>query len=145
MAGLLRFSEATALALHAMARVAAGRGEVLSARSLAKDCRASEAHMIKVCRRLAQGGLLTPHRGATGGFTLGKSAGQIRLLEIYALIEGPVVLKPCLFRSHDCVGGRDKKCVFGKTILRLEQGVLQYLKQTTLASVATQCASGGHR
>ena len=72
MASLLRFSEAAALALHAMARVAAGHGEVLSAKTLAHDCRASEAHMIKVCQRLAQGGLLTAHRGAGGGFTLGK-------------------------------------------------------------------------
>ncbi len=145
MASLLRFSEAAALALHAMARVAAGGGDVLSAKSLARDCRASEAHMIKVCRRLAQGGLLTPHRGATGGFTLGRSAGQIRLLEIYTLIEGPVVLKPCLFQSHTCVGGHDKKCVFGRMIMGFERDVLRYLKNTTLSSVAAQCTIGNSR
>jgi Rrf2 family protein len=145
MASLLRFSEAAALALHAMARVAAGRGDVVSARTLANDCRASEAHMIKVCRRLAQGGLLTPHRGAGGGFTLGRSAGKIRLFDVYTLIEGPVVLKPCLFQNHDCAGGHDKKCVFGRMILGFEKDVLRYLKQTTVSSVAAQCACGKAR
>jgi Rrf2 family protein len=145
LASLLRFSEAAALALHAVARVAAGHGEVLSAKTLAHDCRASEAHMIKVCQRLAQGGLLSAHRGAGGGFTLGKSAGQIRLLEIYTLIEGPVVLKPCLFQNHSCVGGHDKKCVFGRMILGFEKDVLRYLKKTTVSSVAAQCAIGESR
>jgi Rrf2 family protein len=145
MASLLRFSEAGALALHAMARVAAGRGEVLSAGALARDCRASKTHMIKVCQRLAQGGLLTAHRGAAGGFTLGRSAGRIRLLEIYTLIEGPVVLKPCLFQNHTCVGGHDKQCVFGRMILGFERDVFRYLKQTTLSSVAAQCTIGETR
>lgn len=141
MPGLLRFSEAAALALHAMARVAVGRGDVLSAKALARDCRASEAHMIKVCQRLAQGGLLTSHRGAAGGFTLGKKAGQIRLLEVYTLIEGPVVLRPCLFQNHTCIGDHHKECAFGTMIMELERDVLRYLKTTTLAAVAARCTS----
>lgn len=128
-----------------MARVAVARGDVVSAKILANDCRASEAHMIKVCRRLAQGGLLLPHRGSTGGFSLGKSAGQIRLLEIYTLIEGPVVLNPCLFQNHTCSGGHGKKCVFGTVIVGFEREVLRYLRKTTLASVAAQCVSGDAR
>lgn len=145
MPGLLNFSEAAALALHAMARVAVGRGEVLSAKALARDCRASEAHMIKVCQRLAQGGLLTAHRGAAGGFTLGKSAGQIRLLEIYTLIEGPIVLKPCLFRNHSCIDEHHKECAFGTMIMGFEKDILRYLKATTLAAVAAKCTSGEDR
>lgn len=145
MASLLRFSEAAALALHAMARVAVGRGDVLSAKALAHDCQASEAHMIKVCQRLAQGGLLNAHRGAAGGFTLGKSAGQIRLLEIYALIEGPVVLKPCLFQNHTCIGDHHKECVFGTMIMGFEKDVLRYLRTTSLAAVAAKCTSGDGR
>jgi Rrf2 family protein len=142
MATLLRFSEAAALALHAMARVAAGGSEVLSAGALARDCGASEAHMIKVCQRLARADLLIAHRGAKGGFTLGRNAGRIRLLEIYTAIEGPVVLKPCLFQNHTCTGGRAKKCVFGGMIMGFEKDVLRFLKATSLASVVARCRPG---
>lgn len=128
-----------------MARVAVGRGDVLSAKALAHDCRASEAHMIKVCQRLARGGLLNPHRGAGGGFTLGRSAGQIRLLEIYTAIEGDVVLKPCLFQNHTCIGDHHKECAFGTMIMGFEKDVLRYLRTTSLAAVAAKCASGDDR
>ena len=141
MASLLRFSEASALALHAMARIAAARGEVLSARTLARECRASDAHMIKVCRRLAAGGFLRPHRDVMGGYSLARRAGAIRLLEIYTLIEGPVVLKPCLFQDHSCAGGRRGNCVFGGTLMRFEKDILRYLQRTTLSSIAARCVS----
>ena len=143
MASLLRFSEAAALALHAMARVAVGQGEVISARTLAAECRASEAHMIKVCQRLSRGGLLRSHRGAGGGFTLGRGAGRIRLLDIYTEIEGPVKLNPCLFQGHACAGGHQGRCVVGGMILGYEKEILRYMKSTSLAAIAAECLSGG--
>lgn len=145
MSTLLKFSEAAALALHAMARTATAGREALSARALAGEFGASEAHMIKVCQRLARAGLLVPRRGPGGGFILGRSAGRIRLLEIYTAIEGPVVLRPCLFQNHSCTGGRHRKCAFGSMILGFEKDMLRCLRATSLASVAARCSAGGGR
>jgi Rrf2 family protein len=136
MATLFRFSEAASLALHAMVYVACREGEVVKAREMSGVFRASSAHMSKVCQRLVRGGLLQAHRGVHGGFTLGRSAKRIRLLEIYAAIEGPVVLTSCLFRDRNCRGTPKHDCVLGKEILRLEEQFLRYLKTTRLATLA---------
>ncbi len=143
MATLLRFSEAAALALHAMAYLAASREPVVSARALAGACRASEAHMVKVCQRLARHGLLVAHRGAGGGFSLGRSAKRIRLLDVYAAIEGKVILRKCLFRGHACRGHGKGDCVLGRKVYEFEREFLAYLQATTLAAVAAECAAEG--
>ena len=143
MATLLRFSEAAALALHAMAYLAASQEPVVNARTLAGVCRASEAHMIKVCQRLSQCGLLAARRGAGGGFSLGRSASRIRLLDVYAAIEGKVVLRKCLFRSHSCRGHGEHDCVLGRKVHEFELRFLAYLQSTTLAAVAAECAAEG--
>jgi Rrf2 family protein len=145
MATLLRFSEAAALALHAMTYIASASEEVITARTLAYVCRASEAHMTKVCQRLARGGLLATRRGARGGFALGPRASRIRLLDIYAAIEGKVVLRKCLFEGRSCRGHQHKKgtCVLGRKVNEVEREFLAYLKSTKLAAVAAECAGNG--
>jgi Rrf2 family protein len=145
MATLLNFSEAAALALHAAGHLALRQAEtpradaVMSARALAQACGASEAHMVKVCQALARRGLLASRRGAGGGFTLARGASRIRLLDVYAAIEGPVRLRSCLFRDHDCRTRSGHDCIYGRRVRAFEENFLQYLKGTTLAAVAAEC------
>lgn len=136
MATLFRFSEAAALALHAMVYVACRDGDVVKAREMSAAFRASDAHMSKVCQRLTRAGLLEAHRGVHGGFSLGKGARSIRLIDVYSAIEGPVVLTSCLFQDRSCRETPKHDCLFGKEILRLEEEFLRYLKTTRLESVA---------
>ncbi len=136
MATLFKFSEAASLALHAMVLVAAHEGEVVKSRELAAAFHASDAHMSKVCQRLTRAGLLRARRGVSGGVTLARGAGRIRLIEVYSAIEGPVKLSPCLFRNRECRDHRKHECVFGKRIMSYERDFLDYLKRTTLAVVA---------
>lgn len=136
MATLFRFSEAAALALHAMVLVACEDGEVVNVRRMSAVFRASDAHMSKVCQRLTRCGLLRTHRGVHGGFTLGRSASRIRLIEIYVAIEGKVELSPCLFRNRVCRERPRHDCIFGKLIMGLEEEFMRYLKTTRLSSVA---------
>ncbi|MCC6652856.1 MAG: Rrf2 family transcriptional regulator [Candidatus Eisenbacteria bacterium] len=143
MATLFKFSEAASLALHAMVLIAVRKGEVVKAREMSAAFRASGAHMSKVCQRLTRSGLLVAHRGVTGGFTLSRSAGRIRLYEVYEAIEGRVELFPCLFRKRHCAGKSKHDCVFGKRIMGYEKDFLRYLKTTTIARVAATSDLGG--
>ena len=145
MAGLFRISEAAALGLHAMGHLALDESEVMSARELSESCRASDAHMIKVCQRLQRHGLVIARRGVGGGFKLARSAGRIRLVDIFAAIEGPVKLRPCLFRDRECHGHDGGRCVFGRRVMEFETEFLRYLKGTTLADIAEECRRNGGR
>lgn len=137
MATLFRFSEAAALALHAVVYMAVRSDEVVKAREIAETFCASNAHVMKVCQRLTRGGLMKAHRGTHGGFTLARSASRIRLLDVYAAIEGRVTLSSCLFRNRTCLRAHRHDCILGKKIMGFESEFLDYLKTTTVASLAT--------
>ena len=142
MATVVRFSEAAALALHAAVYLAVlPEDEPVSAPALARICGASQAHMTKVCQRLARAGLLTARRGPLGGFLLAQNPARMKLLDVYQAIEGTVELHGCLFPNRICRGSRRGGCVFGKKVLELEKQFVRYLKVTTVAEVATACSS----
>src|SRR5215831_15995615 len=49
----------------------------------------------KILKILAREGLLVPHRGAKGGFSLAKPATDITVAEIISALEGPIALTEC--------------------------------------------------
>ena len=58
----------------------------------------------KLMGRLASAGLLDSARGAAGGFSLARPAGEISLADIVEAVEGPIVMTQCADGvNHDCV------------------------------------------
>ena len=56
----------------------------------------------KLMGQLAGAGLLTSVRGAGGGFTLSKPAGEISLADIVEAVEGPIAMTVCSEGRTDC-------------------------------------------
>ena len=95
----LRVSEATSLALHAMALLTGDGSRPLSCHEMAEALQVSEAHLSKVLQRLGKQGFVSSLRGPKGGFRLARDPEDVSLLEIYEAIEGPVQFSNCLFRE----------------------------------------------
>ena len=131
MASLVKISEAASLGLHAMMVLARDSHILYSAGELSKVLNASEAHLAKVLQRLVKEGLVKSARGPKGGFTLGRSAELINLLQIYEAIEGPLTAVECLLPEPVC---KDRKCVFGDLIQTLNRQISERMASTTLAS-----------
>lgn len=130
MKTILNVSEAFSLGLHATAMVASGGGtDPITAHNIATKLDASEAHLSKVLQRLVKSGVLKSSRGPGGGFTLGKPAISITLLDIYESVEGPLRLDNCLIGTHICGG---KSCVFDDLIDRVNGQFKDYLEHTTV-------------
>jgi len=132
MANLLKVSEAASLGLHIMALLAADPERLLSVREAATALGVSEAHLAKVMQRLAKAGLVESLRGPRGGFELARPPEQIRLLEIYEAIEGPIVVRHCLFGTRLCDG---RNCIFGGMLESVDMQIRQYLDNTNLTEV----------
>jgi Rrf2 family protein len=132
MANLIRVSEAASLGLHIMVLLAADSDDVLSVREAASALHVSEAHLAKVMQRLARAGLVESLRGPRGGFVLARPPEQIRLLEVYEAIEGPIVVRHCLFSTRLCDGA---ECIFGGMLEAVDTQVRQYLDKTNLTAV----------
>lgn len=133
MNSIVNLSEAFSMALHGMVMIAAApEGQPLSAHAIADRLGVSEAHLYKVLGRLTRSRLLKSSRGPGGGFTLGRPAASIRLLDIYESVEGPLVINDCIMGTKVCCGDN---CIFEDLIHDLNAEFKAYLERTALESV----------
>ncbi|MEW6202867.1 MAG: Rrf2 family transcriptional regulator [bacterium] len=136
MHNLLRISEATSLALHAMTYLAAQEKQglhVISTKEISEAIEVSEAHLSKVFQRLARSGLLTAQRGPKGGVMLSDPPSKTNLLSIYEAIEGPLVSSDCLLKSKVC---KPQECVMGGLLESINKQIKYYLERTKLSDIA---------
>ncbi len=133
---MIQFSEASNLAIHAMAYIAAtGPGARLSATAIAHKLGRSESHIAKVLHRLAALGLLDSSRGASGGFRLNADPDTISVRQIIEAIEGPLRPPQCLLGQPICDA---KSCVFREMFGSMWVRVTQHLADTKLTSFRIQ-------
>lgn len=140
MAGVLNISEATSLAVHAMAFLAGNNEKPWSTREISETLGVSEAHLSKVLQRLTKAGLLQSVRGPRGGFRLAKPAGRIPLLRVYETIEGRLIQQDCLLGAKVCSGNG---CVFGGFVDSVSRQFRNYLSNTNLSELAHLCRRNG--
>jgi len=132
MPGILRLSEATALALHA-AVLAAEAGEPLRTTEMASTLAASEAHLSKVLQTLTRAGILESKRGPNGGYVLRRDPEEVSLLDVYEALEGPIRSDGCLFSEPVC---ERVHCILGDLVESVRNDVSAYLKRTSLGEAA---------
>jgi Rrf2 family protein len=115
--------------------VLARTADPLSAASAAGSLKVSRAHLSKVLQILARVGLLEARRGPHGGYALAKLPVEIRLLDIYEALEGPIRRDECLFTKPVC--GR-ARCALGGVVAAVREQVFEYLRSTTLEDVGAR-------
>lgn len=128
---VLRISEAASLALHTIVMLAENVGSLLSTGHIASKLGVSEAHLAKVLQRLSKAGYVKSTRGPGGGFVLAKRLDEVRLLDIYELIEGPLEPTTCLLNKPVCNG----HCILGGLLGSLNRQVRERLSELTLSSL----------
>lgn len=130
---MLKISDAANLALHAMAVLAAthGAGQT-SVTRLAQNLSVSEHHLAKVMQRLSKVGLVKSRRGPKGGFSLGKPAEDIRLMDVFEAIEGPMPVRTCLLDRKVCNGNH---CLLGDLVQSVNERVREHLAKTRLSEM----------
>jgi len=69
---------------------------------LATAAQCPDQFLSKVLQALTRAGLVTSHRGNTGGFELPEAHNHASVLEIVEAVEGPIHLNLCLAQSDAC-------------------------------------------
>ncbi len=104
----LHLTTATDYGLRAMIHIASLPEEAVVLRaSVAEAQKIPSSFMAKILRRLVRGRLLRSARGVHGGFSLGRPAAEISLLDIIEAIEGPIALTRCATTGAGCTMARD--------------------------------------
>lgn len=95
---------------------------------------------------LRKHGLVTSHRGKTGGYALAKEPDEITFADVIRAIDGPLALTPCTSklyyrRCEDCVD--EVTCAIRKTLEQVRDASAEILEGTTLAEAVWRENAGG--
>lgn len=91
----MRVTKRTNIAMRVLMFCAANTGRLVTKAEIAKRCNASENHLAQVINQLAQLGFLHTQRGRNGGLELGRPADQIRIGDVFRVLEAPVPVAEC--------------------------------------------------
>jgi Rrf2 family nitric oxide-sensitive transcriptional repressor len=92
---VVRVTKRTNIAMRVLMFCAANTGRLVTKAEIARCCNASENHLAQVINQLGQLGFLHTQRGRNGGLELGRPADEIKIGDVFRVLEAPVPLAEC--------------------------------------------------
>ena len=99
---MLRLSKLTDYAIVLLTTMAADPDRVYSASELSGVTHLEQTTVAKICKMLAKRGLIRSYRGATGGYRLARSPGEVAVSEIISVMDGPIGMTECAVSPGLC-------------------------------------------
>ena len=132
-----RAGEYAIIGLLYLAKQPAGRMVMID--EISEKERIPKSFLAKIFQSLAKGGFVASHRGAGGGFSLAKPAGEINLLQILNCIESAFALQKCVTDEPECVVSHDRlnNCALCSVFAEAQSRVNEVLVRTTLQDLLT--------
>ena len=130
--GILHFSDAALIAVHALGGLAASPDRLVQSKDLAAIIGASEHHVAKVMQRLVHAGIVRSVKGPSGGFALAKPAADISFRDAIEAVDGPLSGEFCPFRMDHCTPAN---CIFGPEVTRRAVELVAYLSRRSIADI----------
>ena len=134
----MRLTGFTDFGLRVLVRLAGQPERRLNTEELAREFAISRHHLHKVVQELAAAGFIVTHRGAGGGLSLARPAGEIRLGAVVRALERDQALVEC-FRASGNLCRLTPVCALRQPLAAAAEAFLEVLDRTTLA----ECAYGG--
>lgn len=103
---------------------------------IAEEQKIPPSFLAKIISQLSIAGLLHTSRGARGGVTLARDAGEITLLEVIEAIDGPIQLNECVGDTNTC--SFDKDCPLRPVWCEAQEELVGRLKGTNFADMITK-------
>jgi len=100
---MIRLNKMTDYAVVMLSHLAVDSDRVVTAKELARGSALPLPSVSKLMKQLSKAGILTSHRGASGGYRLGRAPTDISVAEIVTIFEGPIALT-------GCIEGADTSC-----------------------------------
>ncbi|HEY3318864.1 MAG TPA: Rrf2 family transcriptional regulator [Planctomycetota bacterium] len=136
----MKYSQSTELAIDSLFYMAA-HPEIsdFSVEQVAAAQNVSASYLSKVFQQLVKTGLMRSHRGAKGGYALGRPPAQITLRDIAIVFEGSSSLYGCNADHKVCQLG--PRCLILNTFAEAERKMHEVLAKVSLADVVSQGAA----
>jgi FeS assembly SUF system regulator len=98
--------------------------------------------VAKLMKSLNKAGLVVSHRGAGGGYVLGRSPTEITIADVIQAVEGPIALTACADTSDEHCG-IEAVCPMQGKWNKVNQAVRTALTEVTLADMVDDVATFG--
>jgi len=121
----------TDYALRALCFIAGCKGKIVSVSKLVRVLKVPQPFLRKLLQILSKKGILKSYKGNSGGFLLNNDPGNIFLVDLIKIFQGPFILNECFLKKHPCPN--IKRCILRKKITRIEEYVLKKLKGITVS------------
>lgn len=110
-----------------------GKGP-LQIKTMAEREKISNKYLEQIVGVLKLAGLVISVRGPKGGYILAKPPAEIKLLEVFALLEGKITTFDCLVDKSYCTRCGD--CLTKKLWLKMQEAIEGVLTSVTLKEMA---------
>lgn len=131
MSKLFNISEATIIAFHSLSMM--DSQDLITASEVSSTTHASKNHVLKVLNLLSRHGYIASVRGPRGGYRLARSPEAVNLVEVYELLEGPLVSSACGLSANQCPF---RGCIFGDITVKLTQMFEEFLSNKTIKDIS---------
>ncbi|HEX4952747.1 MAG TPA: SUF system Fe-S cluster assembly regulator [Thermoanaerobaculia bacterium] len=129
---MIRITRLTDYGIVLLSHLAVEPTRLYTAPELATEARLPAPMVSKILKKLARSGLLASHRGAHGGYNLGRPAAEITVAEIITALEGPIAVTECI--EDAC--GNQAFCPVEGNWQRINRAILEALAGITLAEMS---------
>lgn len=123
----------TDYAIRALCYSVLCKDKKVSVRGIVKELDVPRPFMRKILQALNKEGILKSYKGKGGGFELSRLPGDIILLDLMKIFQGPFKLNECRLKNKKCP--RIKKCLLNKKIKKIEGHIIKELKKITIGSL----------
>lgn len=128
----MKYSKATDYALHTMLfLVKTSPKETMSVQRLAESQDVSPTYLSKILTNLVKAGMIESSSGVSGGYKLRSNWADISFLDVIQAIEGTASL-------FDCSFDHGPQCPVQRIVLKGENKMESYFRDTTLADLAKE-------
>lgn len=104
-----------------------------SAKSLHETLGIPWQYLRQLLTSLSKDGFISSTQGRSGGFMLKKTPDEISLADIVEAVEGLNIMNTCIMGFKECPFDHD--CAMHETWIETRDGILEVLKNTSLASL----------
>ncbi len=97
----------------------------------------------KILQSLARNKILASTKGPHGGFSLGRPAGDISLMDIVEITDGKDIFDTCLVRTTKC--SDEAPCGIHDSVTAIRKELKHFFMNQTIADLATEFRSDSGR
>lgn len=105
------------------------------AADIAEDMAVPASYLPQLLAELVRVGLVASVAGRKGGYTLTRPPGEVSLLEVIEIADGPIVSTECVLRSGPCRW--EAACAIHEPWLNAQSALRGSLAETTFDEIAT--------